>query len=135
MNNQYNCPNRTERHLRLWIYLLPVVGVIPAIWTLYLSPRNKEIPSEKKDALHIHSSARCDRAHREQQKVSRLSVTLILAWLSSYSLLSLGAANASGIMSFRLLYTNAILTTGYFLACTVLMSRLSKKSLPLADRD
>lgn len=130
MNNQYNYPNKTERHLRLWIYLLPIVGVIPAIWTLYLSSRDKEIFSEKKDPLNIHSSDLAARPNRERQKVSRLSVTLILAWLSSYSLLSFGAANASGIMSFRLLYTNAILTTGYFVACTVLMSRLSKKSLP-----
>ena len=130
MNNQHNRSNQTERHLKLWIYLLPVVGVIPAIWTLYLSKKDRETCREGKNSLYISK-----KTNHEQQKVSRLSVTLILAWLSSYSLLSLGAANTSGIMAFRFLYTNALLTTGYFVACTVLMFGLNKKSLPLGDRD
>lgn len=118
MNNQYYRQTHTERHLKLWIYLLPIVGVIPAIWTLYRPKSDRQIYSEN---------------NREQLKVSRLSLILVLVWLSSYSLLFLGAANASGMVAFRLLYTNAILTTGYFLACTVLMSRLVKKNLPPED--
>ena len=133
MNNQHNRSNQTERHLKLWIYLLPVVGVIPAIWTLYLSKRDRETCREGKNSLYISHISQ--KTNHEQQKVSRLSVTLILAWLSSYSLLSLGAANTSGIMAFRFLYTNALLTTGYFVVCTVLMFGLNKKSPSLADRD
>ena len=115
MNRQSYLQRQTERHLKLWIYLLPVVGVIPAIWTLYRAKNNTtgNLPD-----------------NRDRQKVSRLSINLILVWLSSYSLFSLGAANVSGIMSFRLLYANAIITTGYFLACTFLMSRLGKSLLP-----
>lgn len=117
MNNRYR-PKSTERHLRLWIYLLPVVGVVPAIWTLYRPYKGDRVYSG---------------VDREQQKASRLSLTLAIVWSISYSLLSLGGTNASEIMSFRLLYANAILTTAYFVACTVLMSRLAHKSLPKVD--
>ena len=66
--------------------------------------------------------------HREQIKASRLSLKLVLLWLISYSSLSFGAAGASEIISFRLLYANAILTTVYFVACTFMMIRLGNKS-------
>lgn len=105
MNNRDYRPIYTPRHHKLWIYFLPVVGIVPAVWTLY---RKK--------------------GDRESQKASRVSLNLVLIWLCSYSLLSLGATNASGIMSFRLLYANAILTTTYFVACTVMMSRLGNKT-------
>ena len=119
MNNQDYRPKNTQRHLKLWIYLLPVVGIFPAIWTLFHSPQNNQA-----DSVVI----------REQKKVSRLSISLVLTWLSSYSLLSLGAANVTQIMSFRLLYANAMITTIYFVTCTVLMSRLSNKSLSKTDK-
>lgn len=121
MNNQYYRSKyiHTQRHLKLWIYLLPVVGIFPAIWTLYGSPQSDRVDSA---------------ASREQKKVSRLSLILVLAWLSSYFLLSLGAANVTQIMSFRLLYANAIITTAYFVTCTLLMSRLGNKTLPKTDK-
>ena len=106
MNNLDYRPIRRSRHLKLWIYFLPAIGIIPAVWTLYRKPDSD----------------------RESQKASRMSLNLVLIWLCSYSLLSLGAANASGIVSFRLLYANAILTTTYFVACTVMMSRLGNKT-------
>ncbi|WP_202804271.1 hypothetical protein [Pleurocapsa sp. PCC 7319] len=117
----------------LWIYLLPIVGVIPAIWTLYLSQKDRE--TRKTDSEKRHLTQLSNQANYERQKVSRWSVTLILVWLSSYCLLSLGAANTSGIIAFRLLYTNAILTTGYFVTCTVLMFNLHKRNLFPADKD
>ena len=101
-----------SRQLLLWIYLLPVVGVVPAIWTLYRST--------PKNSVTVHSDLV---ELRQRQKVSRLSVNLALIWLSCYCLFSFGAARVSGIESFRLLYTNALITTGYFLACTFLMLR------------
>lgn len=118
MNNQYSRPKDTQRHLKLWIYFLPVVGILPALWTLYKTPSG-----------NLENSP----PHREQKKASRLSLTLVLVWLSFYSLLSLGAANGSEIISFRLLYVNAILTTAYFVSCTILMSRLGSKNLPTAE--
>ncbi|MGL5939099.1 MAG: hypothetical protein ACRC2S_01730 [Waterburya sp.] len=114
MNHQYSQPIQTERHLKLWIYFLPVVGILPAIKTLYHTQKDHQVDSQ-------------------QQKASRLAISLIVIWLSSYSLLFLGAANTEGIMSFRLMYTNALLTTGYFITCTYLMFRLGKKSLPSVD--
>ena len=103
-----------QTRLQLWIYLLPVVGVVPAIWTLYRST--------VKDNITVP----CDLVELRQRKVSRLSVNLALVWLSSYCLLSFGAASVSGIESFRLLYTNALITTGYFLTCTFLILRQKK---------
>ena len=110
MNNRLLLPQNVERHLKLWIYLLPIVGVIPAVWTLYRQPK-KPIDSD-----------------REQKKASLLSIKLVLVWLISYASCSFGAASASEIMSFRLLYANAIITTAYFVTCTILMARLGGKS-------
>ena len=120
MNHQYHSAKHTQRHLELWIYLLPIVGVIPSLWVLY-RPQSKVVGYEE--------------VYREQQKASRISISLALVWLTSYSLLSLSALNFSDIMSFRLLYTNAVITTGYFLTCTFLMTRLNKKTLPIVDDD
>jgi hypothetical protein len=118
MNHRYSSQEQTERHLRLWLYLLPIVGVIPAIWTLYNNKSNSEADFS---------------TNREQQKASRLSITLLLGWLGSYSLLSFGASQASEILAFRLLYTNALITTGYFIVCIVLMSRLRTGGFRLSD--
>lgn len=101
--------------LQLWIYLLPVLGVVPAIWSLYRSTQLKS------------NVMQSERTLLQQRKVSRLSINLAFTWLSCYCLLSLGAANVSGIESFRLLYTNALITTGYFLACIFFMFRVDKK--------
>lgn len=122
MSNQFYIQQKTEQHLQLWIYLLPIVGVIPAIWTLYRVKSDLPLRAEE-------SMPNAAALLRQQQKISRLSINLVLIWLSSYALCSWGAGNASEIGSFRLLYANAVITTGYFLTCTFLMSRLGKKSL------
>ncbi len=120
MNHRYSSQEQIERYLQLWLYLLPIVGVIPAVWTLYRNKSNSEADPS---------------SNREQQKASRLSITLVLGWLGSYSLLSFGASQASEVLAFRLLYTNALITTGYFIACTILMSRLRTGRLPLSDNN
>ena len=120
MSHQYHSAKHTQRHLELWIYLLPIVGVIPSLWVLY-RPQSKAPGYEE--------------IYREQQKASRTSISLALIWLTLYSLLSLSATSFSDVISFRLLYTNAVMTTGYFLTCTFLMTRLNKKSLPIVHDD
>ena len=110
MNNRLFLPQNIERYLKLWIYLLPIVGIIPAVWTLYRLPKK---PIDE---------------YREQKKASLLSIKLALIWLISYASLGLGAASTSEIISFRLLYANAIITTAYFVTCTVLMARLGGKN-------
>lgn len=120
MTDRSQTQTKTQQHLQLWIYLLPVVGVVPAIWTLYRTKNN--LHNSWGDRPNHHASLR-------QQQLSRLSVNLGLAWLGSYALFTLSAGNTSEILSFRLLYANAIITTGYFVTCTYLMSRLGKKKI------
>jgi hypothetical protein len=107
MSNSYEIENQKFQKLQLWIYLLPVLGLIPSIWTL----------SRKK-------------ANFEQKQASRLSVILLLLWLTAYISLFVGAERASDLLAFRLLYTNALLTTGYFVICFGLMFRLQQGKMP-----
>lgn len=107
MSEFYKIENKKLQKQQLWVYLLPVVGVVPSLWTLY---RNQ--------------------ANSEQKKASRLSVMLLLLWLTAYISLFIGAERASDLLSFRLLYTNALLTTGYFLICLGLMWRLQQGKNP-----
>jgi hypothetical protein len=96
-----------DHQLRLWIYFLPVVGLLPSCWTLATG-----------------------KGDRHQQNASRLSITLIVIWLGAYCTLSIGATQTSEIVAFRLLYTNALLTTGYFLLCLVFLLRLRHRTFP-----
>lgn len=107
MNELYELENKKLQKRQLWFYLLPVIGVIPSLWTLYR-----------------------DQTNSEQKKVSRFSVSLMFIWLTAYISLFVGSEQASDILAFRLLYTNALLTTGYFLICLVLMFRLQKGKSP-----
>ena len=94
---------------QLFIYLMPVVGFFPALWTLYRREGN-----------------------RQQQTVSRLSVTLAMAWLIAYILVGAGVAQTSEFLTLRLLFINSLLTSGYFLVSLWLMVRLwQRKSVRL----
>lgn len=109
--------NRDLQRLLIFIYLIPVVGFLPALWTLYQQ-----------------------RGSREQRHASRLVVVLTTGWVLSYILLGVGAQTAdSG--SLPLLIVSSLLTSGYFLANIWLMICLWQgKSLhlpglsPLSDR-
>lgn len=90
--------------LRLFIYLIPVFGMVPATWTLLQHTSN-----------------------RHYRAASRLSVTLGLAWLGGYLLMH-GAhpltidSESPGQIS--LLLFNSLWTSGYFLTTLWLMTRL-----------
>lgn len=101
MKNHNSVPEREEQYWQLWIFLLPVIGVVPSLWTL----------ARKKGST-------------QQRKVSRLATTLLLTWTIAYVLLWLGADRTSGILAFRLLYVNALFTTSYFLTCCWLIVNL-----------
>ena len=107
MNKAHPFGEEKIKHLQLFIYLIPVVGTLPALWTLFRREGS-----------------------REQQKTSRLSVTLALIWLLAYSLLWMGAMQSSGFLTLRLLFMNSLFTTGYFLICISLMVRLWQGKLP-----
>ena len=122
MSSHSSTPPHTEKHLQLWIYFLPLVGVVPAIWTLYRTKNSNAIDSQDNpliDSPQLH----------QQLKASRRSINLTLMWLCSYMLLTYGAGSGTEIVSFRFLYANAITTTAYFVACTFLMTRLGRKKL------
>jgi len=94
--------NPDLKRLELFIYLTPVLGFFPALWTLY---RRRDSPS--------------------RQAVSRLSVTLAIGWLLGYILLG-ASADASESWKLPLLLMNSLLTSGYFVVCIWLMIRLSQ---------
>jgi hypothetical protein len=87
--------------MRLSFYLLPIVGTFLSLWNL----------SRPQGDL-------------EQKEISRLSISLTLIWLIVYGLLWTGAGQSSEIVSFRLLYANAIATSGYFFFCCLFTVRL-----------
>jgi hypothetical protein len=98
--------NQDLKRLQLFVYLVPVIGFLPALWTLYRR-----------------------QGTREQQAVSRLSVTLAIGWLLGYILLSAGS-QTSEFWTLRLLFLNSLLTSGYFLVSIGLMVRLWQRKLP-----
>ena len=98
--------NQDIKHLQLFLYLIPVFGFFPALWTLY-----------------------CRQGSREQQKLSRLAITLALSWLVSYVLLGTGAQTAEGL-ALPLLLTSSVLTSSYFLVNIWLMVRLWQRQPP-----
>jgi len=99
--------NRDLQRLQLFIYLIPVLGFFPALWTLYRR-----------------------QGTREQQSVSRLSVTLALSWLLAYILFLSAGTQASDFWAIRLLFLNSLFTSGYFLVSIWLMVRLRQRKLP-----
>ena len=104
-----NPPSDIDR-LKLFIYLVPVFGFVPAVWSLYRKQGN-----------------------REEQSVSRLVVTLALGWLIAYMSLGIGAEMSEATaISVRLLVTGSLISSGYFLTNLWLMIRLWRgKSLRL----
>ncbi len=98
--------NPDLQRLQLFVYLVPIIGFFPALWTLYRR-----------------------QGTREQQAVSRLSVTLAFGWLFSYVSLALGA-QTSEFWTLRLLFLNGLLTSGYFLVSIGLMVRLWQRKPP-----
>ncbi|PSB04533.1 hypothetical protein [Merismopedia glauca] len=92
--------NQDTRRLRLFLYLVPVLGFFPALWTLYRGQRDEP-----------------------EQAVSRVAVILAFGWLFGYTLLNAGAPE-SDLWAIRLLITNSFLTSGYFLLSIWLMVRI-----------
>jgi hypothetical protein len=100
--------NEDINHLRLYLYLIPVIGFLPAFWTLY----NRD-------------------GNRVERNVSRQSITLTLGWLLTYFLLAAGA-DASEPLATPLLIASSLVTSSYFLLNFWLMVRLwQRKSLRL----
>lgn len=100
--------NPEMKRLQCFIYLIPIMGVFPALWTLY---RNE--------------------GSRDQRAASRWAVLLTLGWIFGYILLGAGA-QSGGTSALPLLILSSLLTSGYFLVNIWLMVRLwQRKSLQL----
>jgi len=93
--------NPTNR-LSLFVYLIPIIGFFPALWTLYRRQCSKE-----------------------EKAVCRLAVTLAGTWLLGYLLMGVGA-ETSEFLALRLLILNSFLTSGYFLVSLWLMFLIVK---------
>ncbi|MFK0730205.1 MAG: hypothetical protein HEQ35_05970 [Gloeotrichia echinulata IR180] len=87
----------------LVVYLIPVIGFFPSLWSLYRR-----------------------QGTREQLAICRLSITLAFTWLFGYILLATGA-ETSEFFALRLLILNSFLTSGYFLVSVWLIFRLSQR--------
>jgi hypothetical protein len=118
-NRSYFSASETERHKdkenqessssqnpQLLLYLIPVIGFFPSLWTLYRR-----------------------QGTREQLTVSRLSITLVFFWLLGYLLLASGAVSLE-FFALRLLILNTFLTSGYFLVSIWLIVRTLKGTSP-----
>jgi hypothetical protein len=101
--------NQDLKRLQLFVYLVPVIGFLPALWTLYRR-----------------------QSDRKQRAVSRLAVTLALLWMGGTVLLMAGAGR-SEFLHLPLLLVSSFWTSGYFLVSLGLMVRLwqgKKLALP-----
>jgi hypothetical protein len=85
---------------QLLIYLIPVIGFFPSLWTLYRREGS-----------------------REQLTTSRLSITMALTWLLGYLFLNTGAANLN-FFTMRILILNSFFTSSYFLVSAWLIFRI-----------
>ncbi len=102
-----------SRHIKLFLYLLPVFGFFPALWTLYRRGGG-----------------------RQERALSRLVIKVCLGWLVAYLLLGFGAT-ASESAQIPILITASLLTSGYFLVNFWMMVQLwQRKSigLPIVGR-
>jgi hypothetical protein len=105
--------NEDIQHLKLFLYLLPVFGFFPALWTLY---RHK--------------------GTRQERSLSRLVIKLALGWFVAYFLVGFGVSTSESLQ-LPLLVTGSLLTSGYFLVNLWLMVRLWKRKaieLPFLGR-
>jgi hypothetical protein len=100
-----------DEKFRFFLYLLPVFGAIPAIWTLTRTNANPQY-----------------------KQVSRTSLTLALAWGIFY-LSCWQSSNWIGeIGSIRLLYSSALITTGYFgLSFWLILRMLKGRSINILN--
>jgi hypothetical protein len=104
------------RRLRLFIYLVPLFGIIPSIWSLQKAKQNYEAHNGRPPNL---------RSRREQQ-ISRLSITLTLAWLILMAGL-LGSSNLTELSGASVKLAASTLTSSYFLTCFWMMVQLWRR--------
>ena len=121
MKNLEHSDNRNLNHLKLFFYLIPILGFFPSLWTLYHHGNQSRGVGGVGGAGGV-GEQECPE-DREQLALSRLSITLSGCWLLGYFLLGIGAE--SEFFKLRFLMLSTLLTSGYFLVSIWLMFRLS----------
>ncbi|MGK7954649.1 MAG: hypothetical protein AB4063_05225 [Crocosphaera sp.] len=103
MKNHHNDPFQEQKleKLQQITRLIPVVGWVPALWTVYQHQGSRQVLS-----------------------VSRFSLKLTVIWAIAYSLLWFSSLQTSETLTVRLLYLNGLLTSGYILVCLGSMFRI-----------
>lgn len=109
-----------QQRLRLFFYLIPVVGAIPALVCLYRQS------SSSPPLAH-------QRTQRQALQVSRESVRLTGAWLLSMALCNVGGQLGES-SQLTVLLLSSVLTSGYFLANVWLMVQLGRGKRPELPR-
>jgi hypothetical protein len=100
-----NLPIDDLEKLQLFLNLVPIFGVFPALWTLYV-----------------------ENAQGPVRSVSRLAVTLALTWLIATILLAGGAsAHFSHLATLRFWLAAGFVGSGYFALNLVLMLRVLQR--------
>jgi hypothetical protein len=102
--------NDDDIHLHNLLYLVPIFGAFPALWTLY------------------HKSG-----NRQQRNLSRLALTLAVVWFASYLVLGLGS-EAAGAIKVPLLFTSTVISSAYFLGTLGLMAQLYRRRVVSQSR-
>jgi hypothetical protein len=129
----------------LFLYLVPVFGCLPALWTLYRQPSRPGVgPDVGLDPLvgldrEINLSDRAQSANYlrrdsnpisqrsdPQRQISRLAVTLGGTWLLASVLLAAGA-QTSEVPGVSTLVASSVVTSSYFLINLWLMVQLLRR--------
>lgn len=99
MRSRSSDPETKLETLKLIIYLVPIFGFFPSLWSLYFK-----------------------QGSQREQTVSKTAVTLALVWVAVYGLTAVGSQ--TDLAATRLLITSLLATTGYFVTNLWLMVRL-----------
>ena len=98
-----------QTRLKLVLYLIPFVGFLPALWSLYHAPARSPAQSPQRDSRS-----------RKEGQVSRLAVTSGGVWAVLTILLTTGLLTGEGA-GLETLISASLLTSGYFLVNVWLM--------------
>jgi len=103
MTSPDSIDRRDIQRLRFFLYLIPVFGFFPALWTLYRTEGSKK-----------------------EKQTSRLAVTLAMTWLLGTILLQGGGQLSEGL-ALPLLLTSSFWTSGYFVLNLWLMMQVWRR--------
>jgi hypothetical protein len=127
----------------LFLYLVPVFGCVPALWTLYRQPSRPGVgPGIGREAWeNLGDRAQSGNSLRQEirpelrpepkrqasdRQISRLAVTLGGTWLLASVLLAAGA-QTSEVPAVSTLVASTIVTSSYFLINLWLMVQLLRR--------